>query len=64
MILQKTEPKVIVEKVIVNDPFRIVHEAKAYTAGDEITVDATIAAKWERAGWVRRTPATTKASTK
>ena len=50
-------------KVIVQEPWRIVHEAKAYTSGDQITVDPIIAAKWERAGWVRRAPATSKAST-
>ncbi len=63
MILESPNPKVITTKVIVEDPFRIVHEAKAYASGDEITVDTVIAAKWERAGWVRRAPAP-KASTK
>jgi hypothetical protein len=57
--------KSLTTKVIVQEPFRIVHESNAYTAGDEITVETVIAAKWERAGWVRRAPApTSKASSK
>jgi hypothetical protein len=57
--------KSLTTKVIVQDPFRIVHESKTYTAGDEITVETVTAAKWERAGWVRRAPASTsKASSK
>lgn len=64
MIIE-TPPKPPVAKVIVLEPFRIVHEGEAHTAGDEITVDAIIAATWERAGWVRRAPApTSKARTK
>ena len=57
-------PKTATAKVTVQEPFRIVHKAKAYTAGDEITVDTTTAAEWESAGWVRRAPTTSKASTK
>ena len=56
-------PKTHTAKVTVQEPFRIVHEATAYTAGDEITVDTVTAARWERAGWVRHAPAP-KASTK
>ncbi len=52
-------------KVTVQDPFRIVHKGNAHTADDLITVDASTAAKWERAGWVRRAPEpTSQASTK
>jgi hypothetical protein len=58
-------PETPTATVIVEEPFRIVHEANAYTPGDEITVDTVTAAKWERAGWVRRAPApTSKASSK
>jgi hypothetical protein len=57
-------PKTITAKVTVQDPFRIVHQGKAHTAGDEITVDTTIATEWERAGWVRSALTTSKASTK
>jgi hypothetical protein len=57
--------KSLTTKVIVQEPFRIVHESTAYTAGDEITVETVIAAKWERAGWVRHVPASSsKAGTK
>jgi hypothetical protein len=57
--------KAVTTKVIVQEPFRIVHESNAYTAGDEITVDTAIAATWERAGGVRRSPApTSQASSK
>jgi hypothetical protein len=45
-------------KVIVEDPFRIVHKGTAHTAGDVITVDNSTATEWERAGWVRRAPRT------
>ncbi len=43
-------------KVTVQDPFRVIHEGKTHTAGDAITVASSIAAKWERAGWVRSAP--------
>ncbi|MEE2851442.1 MAG: hypothetical protein VX424_02175 [Actinomycetota bacterium] len=65
MIAETKTTKTPTAKVIVEDPFRIVHETTAYTSGDEITVDGVTAARWERAGWVRRAPATSsKASTK
>jgi len=63
MITEAPITEIPTAKVIVQEPFRVVHEGSAHTAGDEITVDLSIAAKWERAGWVRRAPES-KASTK
>jgi hypothetical protein len=64
MMVEK-KPDVPTTKVTVAEPFRIVHEQKAYTAGDSFTVDDVTAARWEKAGWVKRAPKTTstKAST-
>jgi hypothetical protein len=50
----KAPPKV---KVTVREPFRLVHETKAYTAGDTFSVDPVTAARWEQAGWVERVSA-------
>jgi hypothetical protein len=47
----KAPPKV---KVTVQEPFRIVHETKAYTAGQTFSVDTVTAARWEQAGWIER----------
>lgn len=47
----------------VAEPYRIVHEQKAYHGGDSFTVDDVTAAKWEKAGWVKRHKTTSKAST-
>jgi hypothetical protein len=62
MIIEK-KPDVPKTKVTVAEPFRIVHEQKAYHGGDSFTVDDVTAAKWEKAGWVKRHKTTSKAST-
>jgi hypothetical protein len=61
MILEK-KTDVPSSKVTVAEPYRIVHETVAYTAGESFTVDDVTAARWEKAGWVKRTkPTTSKA---
>jgi hypothetical protein len=35
-------------KVRVKSAFRVVHDGKAYTDGDEVTVPETTAALWDR----------------
>jgi hypothetical protein len=62
-MMTEKPPEIPTSKVTVQEPFRIVHEAKAYTAGDSFTVDDVTAARWEKAGWVKRAKTTSKAST-
>ena len=41
-------------KVRVSDRWRVVHDGKAYTKGDTLTVPENVAQEWERSGWVER----------
>jgi hypothetical protein len=45
-------------KVKVLAPFRVVHDATAYTDGDEVTVPEHVAQEWQRSGYVERITAT------
>ena len=41
-------------KVRVLNPYRVVHEGKSYSDGDEVTVPESIGAQWERSHWIKR----------
>jgi hypothetical protein len=51
-------PTVAPTKVRVKEPFRVVHETTAYSAGDEVTVPQHVAEHWLKCRWVE--PVTTK----
>jgi hypothetical protein len=53
MIIESSpQPDIKPTKVKVLEPFRIVHDAKEYFAGDAVTAPAHLAQEWTRAGWV------------
>ncbi len=54
MILEGKDMTGKTVKVKVIDRWRVVHEAKAYTKGDTVSVPENVAREWERSGWVER----------
>jgi hypothetical protein len=53
MIVEKKPEKSAVMVRVVGD-FRVVHEAQAYTNGDQVAVPQHMADEWLRARWVER----------
>jgi hypothetical protein len=54
MILDdRTVPEKTV-KVRVREPFRVIHDGDAHTAGHELSVSEETAQHWLRSGWVER----------
>jgi hypothetical protein len=47
-------------KIRVSDRWRVVHDDKPYTKGDELTVPEDVAQEWERSRWVERVTTATK----
>jgi hypothetical protein len=54
MILEEQSMPEKTVKVRVSDRWRVVHEDKPYTKGDELTVPEDVAAEWQRSGYVER----------
>lgn len=44
-------------RVKVIDRWRVVHDGKAYTKGDQVSVPEKVADEWERNRWVERATA-------
>jgi hypothetical protein len=53
VVEEKPEPEKSVKVRVVGD-FRIVHEAQAYTSGDQVAVPQHLADEWLRSRWVER----------
>lgn len=41
-------------KVKIRAPWRVVHDGKPYTDGDQVEVPGHLAGHWERSGWAER----------
>jgi hypothetical protein len=54
MIVEKKQMADKQIKVRVSDRWRVVHDGKPHTYGDELSVPAALAEEWVRSRWVER----------